>query len=249
MIAQMRFEKAGAINFYLTIPLLGFILYLAAESGRHFNAANLVWDMSFNANWFLPYGVWLFALSGFTVIPEVRDIMRERGIRGFKFVIWTSTLLAAAFSLLFAIATLAATGAGTTEEALTGLRGILGDQALFLGSIIGFLAVLTSYIATAQDFKEIFKTDYRMSGFVAWLLVVLPPTLIYFWQVPGLVSALSFLGAVSFGISGYFILRMSERVRCASPGITLSCYPRPLKIITGAGIIVGSIYEVYQTFI
>ncbi|MBI5742303.1 MAG: hypothetical protein HZA25_00500 [Candidatus Niyogibacteria bacterium] len=248
LVARMRFEKAGAINFYLTIPLLGFILYLAAAAGKYFDPANLVWDTSFNAHWFLPYGVWLFALSGFTVIPEVRDIMRERGIRGFKFVIWTSTLLAAAFSLLFALMILAATGAGTTEEVLAGLRAVLGAQAILIGSIIGLLAVLTSYIATAQDFKEIFKTDYRINGFAAWLLVVLPPVALYFWRVPGLVSALSFLGAISFGVSGYFILRMSEKVR-GVPGLSVSNFAASIKIVIGLGIVLGSFYEVYQTFI
>lgn len=248
LVARARFERAGLVNFYLTAPLLGFIVYLAILVIPYFRAANLVWDTNFNANWFLPYGVWLFALSGFTVIPEVRDLMRGRDLRDLKLVVWVSTLAAAAFSLLFAVAIAAATGAGTTEEALAGLRGLLGERAIFIGSVIGLLAVATSYIAVAEDFKEIFKIDLGIGDRSAWLLVVLPPIAVYFWRVPGFASAIGFLGAVSFGISGYFILRMSEKVRRA-PGARVSRIAAVLKIAIGAGVLLGSVYEVYKTFI
>lgn len=245
LIAVMRFEKAGVINFYLTVPLLGFIVYLIAISSMFFETGNLRWDFTFNADWFLPYGVWLFALSGFTVIPDARDVMKSLPIGDFKRVIWMSTLVAAVFSLIFAVGILGVTGESTTVEALAGLKRFLGERGILIGSIIGFLAVITSYIATAEDFKEIFKADYGIKPFMAWLMVVVPPVLLYVIKIPGLTDTLSFLGAAGFGVSGYFILRMSDKIALHAEA-RVSRLNRFIKAMIGAGIAVGAFYEIWN---
>ena len=38
-----------------------------------------------------------------------------------------------------------------------------------IGSIIGFLAVFTSFIALAVDMKSMFRYDYKIPRFFAWL--------------------------------------------------------------------------------
>jgi amino acid permease len=247
LTVYVRFEKAGMINFYLTIPLLAFIIYLAVLSGKYFDVSNLHFDMSLRESWFTPYGVWLFALSGFTVLPEVRDVMQGSGLKAFKRVIWVSTLIAAAFSLLFALAVAGATGAGTTEEALRGLATILGTGGVIIGSVIGLLAVFTSYVATAEDFKELFISDYGFSKQWAWLFAVVPSIIIYFVKVPGLTDAFSFLGAVSFGVGGVFILRMSEKISWNKEA-SMSRLPRFIKFMIAIGITAGSLYEIWRTF-
>ena len=42
-------------------------------------------------SWFLPYGIWLFALGGFSSLPEARDIMRGASLADFKKVKTTFT--------------------------------------------------------------------------------------------------------------------------------------------------------------
>lgn len=246
IFSLMRFEKIGVINFYLTIPLLFFIIYLVAVSWQWINASNFVWDFSFNAHWFLPYGVWLFALTGFSVIPEVRDIMRDTTLRDYRIVIFASTMIAAVFSLIFALGVSGVTGMHTSEEALTGLAGFLGNQGLVVGSIIGFLAVLTSYLATVADFKELFRTDYGINIYLAWLACVVPPVLLFWGNMAGLTDILSFMGAVGLGISGVFILEMADKMMMASGRARLNPY---FKWLIALCIVVASVYETWSIIV
>ncbi|MEK7647016.1 MAG: aromatic amino acid transport family protein [Patescibacteria group bacterium] len=243
IFSLVRFEKIGVINFYLTIPLLFFIIYLVAASWQWIDIDNFVWDFSFNGNWFLPYGVWLFALTGFSVIPEVRDIMRSTSLRDFKIVIFISTMIAAVFSLIFALGVLGVTGMHTSEEALAGLVGFLGTKGLIIGSIIGFLAVFTSYLSTIADFKELFRTDYGVNIYLAWLACILPPVLLFWGNIIGLVDILGFIGAAGLGISGVFILEMADKMMTTSGGARLNPY---FKWLVALGIVVASVYETWN---
>lgn len=240
----LRFEKIGAVNFYLTIPLLFFILYLAAVSWPLFDFANFKIDFSFNEAWFLPYGVWLFALSGFASLPEARDVMKGASLRDFKKVILWSVLISAFFSLIFALSVLGITGGQTSEDALAGLKIFLGPGGVIIGSLIGFLAVFTSYLALIADLKEIFKIDYGFSVGLAWLFSFVPPLILFFSGAASLAVVLSFIGAVGLGIFGIFILKISEKIE--SREATVSHWSRFFKWLVGAGILLGAVYEVWS---
>jgi len=244
IFSVLRFEKIGAINFYLTLPLLFFILYLGAVSWPLFDFANFKIDFSFNEAWFLPYGVWLFALSGFASLPEARDIMKGASLRDFKKVILWSVFIAAFFSLIFALSVLGITGAQTSEDALAGLKSFLGYKGVMIGSLIGFLAVFTSYLALIADSKEIFRIDYNFSVGSAWLLSFVPPLFLFFSGATSLATILSFIGAVGLGIFGVFILKISEKIE--SREATVSHWRRFFKWLVGAGILLGAVYEVWN---
>ncbi|MBI2628105.1 MAG: hypothetical protein HYW71_01550 [Candidatus Niyogibacteria bacterium] len=244
IFSVLRFEKIGAVNFYLTLPLLFFILYLAAASWPLFDFANFKVDFSFNEAWFLPYGVWLFALSGFASLPEARDMMKGASLRDFKKVILWSILIAAFFSLIFALSVLGITGAQTSEDALAGLKSFLGQKGVMVGSLIGFLAVFTSYLALIADSKEIFRIDYNFSAGSAWLFSFVPPLFLFLFGATGLAAVLSFIGAVGLGIFGIFILKISERIE--SQEATVSHWRGFFKWLAGAGILLGALYEIWS---
>ncbi|MBI5045729.1 MAG: hypothetical protein HZC14_01845 [Candidatus Niyogibacteria bacterium] len=246
IFSLLRFEKIGVINFYLTIPLLFFIIYLVAASWQRIDADNFAWNLSFSGDWFLPYGVWLFALTGFSVIPEVRDIMRGTTLRDLRIVIFVSTMIAAIFSLIFALGVLGVTGIHTSEEALSGLAGFLGTRGLIIGSLIGFLAVFTSYLATVADFKELFRTDYGINIYLAWFACVLPPILFFWKNIIGLTDILGFIGAAGLGISGVFILEMADRMMMSSGRTRLNPY---FKWLVALGIVAASIYETWSIIV
>jgi len=243
----LKFEKVGMINFYLTLPLLFFILYLLMSSWPLIDPGNFTFDFSFNEYWFLPYGVWLFSLAGFAVIPEVRDVMRATSLFDFKIVILTSVLVAAIFSLIFALGVLGVSGAETSKDALFGLKMFLGEKGIIIGSLIGFLAVFTSYLAMIADLKEIFKLDYNINKHTAWLLSILPPVIFFLLGVSGLVAILSFVGAVGLGISGIFILEMSDKIKASEA--VVSHFRRFFKWLIGAAILLGSIYEIWHLLV
>ena len=165
-----------------------------------------------NKNWFLPYGVWLFSLTGFSAIPPTRDIFFNSSVKSFKKVISFSLLLAASVYAIFIFSVLGTSGPLTTIDAISGIKAIMGAKVMAIGSIIGFLAVFTSFIVLAVDLKSMFRFDYKFHRFPAWLLAVVPPVLLYLKNVDGLINILALTGSVGMGILGIFIVLMRHKI-------------------------------------
>ena len=261
ILAAFNLRKIGAINFYLTIPLFGFVVYLAAIAFPFIKAENFLMNLNFNFNngWFLPYGIWIFTLSGSAVIPEVRDIFSKSPIKDFKRVILISLVLCAFFSLIFGLAVWGASNNNTTEDALSGMVKVLGNNAFLIGSLVGFMAVFTSFLALAADMRSIFKYDYNIPRFWAWLLVVIPPVALFFLGATDFVKILGFVGALGLGIGGVFTIlmarKMRKRISDGDPGDLLEPdngeYMKPsraLEIIVLIGVIAGALYEIWRIF-
>ena len=103
LMALFKVNKIAEINFYLTLPIFGFIIYLLFFSFPYIKAENFFStdNLFLNKNWFLPYGVWLFSLTGFSAIPPTRDLFIDSGIKKFKRVISISLFLAIFAYILF----------------------------------------------------------------------------------------------------------------------------------------------------
>jgi len=259
-LSFLNFEKIASINFYLTIPLFGFIIYLffiglSAIELENFNNARLV----FNKDWFLPYGVWLFSLSGFAVIPEARDIFSKSKLSQFKKMIFSSLLLTVMFYFIFIFAVWGVSGKFTTPDALSGISDTLGRTAFVAGSLIGFLAVFTSFIALAIDGRNIFRYDYKISSILSWVFIVFPPIIFFLLGEIDFVKILSIVGALGMGIFGIFVILMArnmrKRIKDGDPGDLLkpdnNQYLKPtylVEFVVLAGIFAGAIYELWQIF-
>jgi len=214
LMALFKVSRIAEINFYLTVPIVGFIVYLLFFSFPHIKTENFFSDGNWlmNKNWFLPYGVWLFSLTGFSAIPPTRDIFFNSSIKSFKRVVSISLFLAAAVYAIFIFSILGVSGSFTTVDALSGIKAVMGAKVMAIGSIIGFLAVFTSFIALAVDMKSMFRYDYKIHKFPAWLLVVVPPVIIYLKDIGGFINILAVTGSVGMGILGIFIILMRHKI-------------------------------------
>lgn len=258
-LAFLNFRKIAEINFYLTIPIFGFIVYLLLVSLPHLQAVNFLPDQNLfaNINWFLPYGIWLFALSGFSVIPEARDIFFGSSIKKFKRVIWVSLLIAAVFYSVFIFTILGVSGSLTTEDALSGIAAIMGGKALLIGSVIGFLAVFTSYVALATDLKGVFEYDYKFSSVTSWIVAVAPPIALFLTGVDSFALIIGLIGTFGIGALGIFIIFMRRNMikmikkggkerfieSAGSDSVKVS---KTLEWVVLSGIISAVVYDVWK---
>lgn len=213
IFSLLSINKIASINFYLTVPLFAFIIYLLFVSLPAMDGNNFLTAKALNGDWFLPYGVWLFALTGFSALPETRDIFSHLPLKSFKRVIWLSLLASGIFYLIFTAGVLGVSGGLTTEDALSGIAGLLGRGALVIGSIIGLLAVFTSYISLAADMRGVFNYDYKIYLPLSWLFTVVPPVILFFLFSDGFVKILSIVGTLGMGILGVFIILMRHKMR------------------------------------
>ncbi|NOY35649.1 MAG: hypothetical protein GXP44_01870 [bacterium] len=261
ILVLLNLKKIANINFYLTIPLFAFIIYLLIAALPAIKAENFLmnFNTSFTGDWFMPYGIWLFSLSGFATLPEVRDIFSKSSIKDFKKVIAASLILSAIFYFLFVIAVWGASNDHTSSEALFGIAKVLGKNAFLAGSLIGLLAVFTSFLAMATDMRNIFRYDYNVPRFWAWLMAVLPPVGLFLLGAVDFARILSLVGALGLGTIGIFIILMArslrKRIRSGDPGDLLKPdngnYTKPtrfIEILAIAGILSGVAYQLWQIF-
>ena len=259
LMALFKVSRIAEINFYLTLPIIGFIVYLLFFSFPYIKAENFfsAGNLFFNKNWFLPYGVWLFSLTGFSAIPPTRDIFFNSNIKSFKRVISISLFLAATVYIIFVFSILGVSGPFTTVDALSGIKAVMGAKVMAIGSIIGFLAVFTSFIALSVDMKSMFRYDYKIHRFPAWLLVIIPPIILYLKDINGFINILAITGSVGMGILGIFIVLMRHKIvkilkagdkddlvaEIDSKGIRIR---KKLEIVILIGIISAVLYDIWN---
>ncbi len=155
--------------------------------------------------WFLPYGVFLFAFAGFSALPMQRQILRGNEHQFKKSIMW-AILATGALYLLFAFTVLGISGDITTPDAISGLYEFLGGKIIFLGSLFGILAVSTSFLMLGTAFMEIFTLDYKVPKFPAWLLVIVPPLILFLGGLRTFINIISLAGAVAIGLEGIILV-------------------------------------------
>lgn len=162
--------------------------------------------------WFLPYGVLLFAFAGFSAIPIQRELLgdRERLLR--KAIIF-AVLFVSVLYFIFAFTVVGVSGDITTPEAIAGLYEFLGGKIVFLGSLFGVLALSTSYLMLGSAFLEIFHLDYGISRKTSWLLVVLPPFVLFLGGLRTFIDIMGLAGAVAVGLEGIIMIMIYARAK------------------------------------
>lgn len=229
----------GWLTFLLIVFAFGLILWLAPE----INSANFTGTLHVK-NLFVPYGVLLFALSGGIVIPDIVTLVGRHRHKARR-VITFGSLLPALIYLLFAWAVVGVSGRATSPEAISGLAGLVGHKIIILGSVVGFLAVFTSFIASSKNFQEMLKLDFKIPGRPAWLLVTLLPLFLYVIGLQNFIMVIGLVGALGIGIDSGLILTTYYKIKKRT-GDKLSFWSYLGGALIYIIIVGGVIYEIYK---
>lgn len=149
--------------------------------------------------WFLPYGVLLFAFAGMSAIPLQKEILRGAEHKLKKSILY-AVLLVGGLYAVFALTVVGVSGDITSPDAVTGLYDFLGNKIVVLGSIFGTLAVATSFLMLGEALKAVFRWDYKLKSGWAWLLVVLPPLLLFIIGLRTFINVISLAGSLAIGL-------------------------------------------------
>ena len=206
-------EGIGFLNFILTIPMIFAILFIAFLAFGKGGIANIPF---YGSDPFFAFGVFVFALTGLSVIPDAYDIFIFRNVDGkkpLKKVIVLGAVIPLILYSIFIVAALMAVNGLISEDAISGLEGVLGRSAVLLGAIVGFLAVFTSFLVLAYDLKQIYRLDVGVPKLWAWILSVAIPLTLFLFGFTDFVKIISIVGGIFIALDGFFVIFILRKIR------------------------------------
>lgn len=160
------------------------------------------------SNFIFPIGVVLFAMLGFTSIPELRKEIKGKE-KLLKRAIIIGSLIPIGLYILFSLIFIGVLGVNVSEVATLSFGPII--------TILGIFTMLTSYFVLSFDLHDIFKYDLKTSKFVSVLLTSLIPLALYIlvmvFDLASFNTILGIGGTVSGGLTGILILLMAYRAK------------------------------------
>ena len=194
------------VELWGVIVIIGIILGIFIGLSQNINPNNLnYYDVS---NFFLPFGIVLFALLGFTSIPELRIEIKRRE-KLLKKAIIVGTLIPIILYFIFTLVFVGVLGKNISEISTLSF----GNTII----VLGIFTMMTSYFVLSFSLRDIFIYDLEKRRSLAFIFVSISPILIYFFfiffDLASFIRILGIGGAISGGITGILILLMNIKAK------------------------------------
>ncbi len=196
-------KKGASVGLILVFILLLLIVFfflggIKAENLAGYNLNNA----------FLPIGVIMFALMGFSAVPEARRaLLRNEKLLRSSIII--AMLVAMAVYIIFTFIVVGYKGGETPEIATISL----GKPFILLG----ILTMFTAYFGLTMAMRDIYRFDLGYKKFKAWLLACFVPLVlflvIYLSNLANFIDIIGFTGAIFCTLDGIMVLLMVRRAR------------------------------------
>lgn len=164
-----------------------------------------------STNFAIPIGVVMFALLGFTSIPELR-----KEIKGhehlLKKAIVIGSLIPIMLYIIFSATFIGVLGSSITEVATLSFGPIM--------TILGIFTMLTSYFVLSYSLSAIFRLDIKINKTKNTILTSIVPLALYvlseFSQRTTFIFILGIGGVISGGATGILILFMAYKAKSST---------------------------------
>jgi len=194
------------IESWGVLIILGIVLIIVVWYFSQINFQNLDYgDFSYL---FLPFGVVLFALMGFTSVPEMKMEIKGNEEKLKKAII-IGVLIPVTVYIIFSLVFVGVLGMGVPQVATLGFGKLV--------ILLGIFTMLTSYFVLSFSLKDVFKFDLKYSKKWSFILVSLIPLLVYlilyFFNWLSFVNVLGIGGVISGGLTGILILLINIKAK------------------------------------
>lgn len=159
-------------------------------------------------------GVIIFALSGFTIIPEMEEVLRQEKNKKFLLKISSAIglLLAMMVYLIFCYGVITISGGQVTDNAVS---GVLTQNILFgrMLMFFGFTTVLMATLNLMLVLKEIFHQDLGIKNKFSYLISILFLfSTLLFINIP-FIEIISWVGTISIVASAIIICLIRFKIK------------------------------------
>lgn len=208
---------------------------------------------SFNtANFFLPYGILLFALSGGSAVPEIFNYFKKKGISkeqiNFRTPIIWGSIIPTILYLLFIIGTFGLFPGKIIPVDLAGALINTNPILAIATTILGLVLILTSYFILGLGFRNILFFDLKFKKLLSWLIPIGLPLVLFFVQNKGFLTIIGFLGAFILAIETvitFIIHYQSQKKGDMTPAYQIK-FPMLVRVILIALLLIGAGLEIIK---
>ncbi len=207
-------KAISKMEFWGIAIFLGLLFLTFFRGFSEISMENLFFVREGEFDFFLPYGVLLFALWGGALIPEIEETLSlKKEKKQLLKIISFGIILSLFVSLFFIIIVLGITGEHTTREALVGLESYLGNGITSLMLAFGLLVVFTSLIAIGLTVKKILWYDLKISEKVSWAIACVFPFALFLIGVKNFIVVIGVAGGVMIAVDAILILLMYRKIK------------------------------------
>ncbi|MFA5127435.1 MAG: aromatic amino acid transport family protein [Patescibacteria group bacterium] len=194
------------LSLVVIILILGLSLFLLPKM----SSANLHhFDL---ANFFLPFGVILFALHATPSIAEAHALLPGSEKR-FKKAIIIGTLIPVAVYVIFSLAVVGYFGLNTSELATVGFGHAFGPAFSIIANVFAVLAMATCFMGMGIALKQTLIWDHKISRHLAEFIVVIVPILLFLFGFRSFVEVLDVVGGLFIGLESLMIVLICYMAR------------------------------------
>ncbi len=162
-------------------------------------------------NFITPIGVVMFALLGFTSIPELRkEIKGQEHL--LKNAIIIGTTIPIILYVIFSATFIGVLGSSVTQVATLSFGPLI--------TILGIFTMLTSYFVLSFSLGATFRLDIKTNKTKNFIFTSLVPLTLYilaeYFQIVGFTFILGIGGVISGGTTGILILLMARKAKAST---------------------------------
>lgn len=236
----------GKAEFFIGSFVIFIIALIALSNFNYVNFDNFKFKELDVANILLPYGIILFAITGYSVIPEMEDILEKEKRKLRSAVIW-GTLIPVIIYLIFIFTVVGISGSLTSQDAISGLARALNSKTiLWVGSLLGFLAIIEAALSHGVYIKETIWYDLKANKWVAWVLTGLAPLVLFLLGARNFVTIIGLVGALFFGFHAVVILLIHKKSKAFPEKLAYEIHlPEFAYYLIGLLVIFGALLEIW----
>ena len=236
-------RTVSRIDFFMMFLFASIILLIGLFGIKSVSFGN--YALAVKNFWFLPFGIVMFAMSSKPGVPLVREVLAGAEGKLGKALMF-GTAIPAALYLVFTLVVVGISGDATSPDAISGLSSFLGTKIILIGSLFGFLTSFSIFINLGTALKESFQEDFYFNRRWAWLLVIIPPYVLFLSGVRNFIDIIGLVGGVAVSIEMIILIFLYAKAR--KNGDRVPEYsirlPMPVLYLMMAIFAAGAVYTV-----
>jgi len=200
------------IEIFTNVAFLVIILAIFFVGLPKINLANF--SLVSPKNLFLPYGVIMFSLIGWTAIPEIGEMLKSREERrSLKKIIILSTVFCLLLYVFFSFVVFGISGKNTTPDSLLGLSSSLGQKVILFGALAAILTLIDSFLLIGLSLRNTLTYDLKLSRWLASVVTCGLPMILFLVGFKSFIGTVGFMGTILGTIDGIIIILMYKKAK------------------------------------